>query len=405
MANEETIATSEMFQKILHWKSTNSTDSESLEIVVGVDIGATNVRVAISCANGVRKGESVELVKFKANENHQLLSKLHQLEEEFFHSKIFSNIVIQVVGACLAAAGPVMEAGRQVTITNYKEFFQVLNVNDLPKLLFPTSRTLLINDLEGTCEGIISLAQGQDIHEFFQPLWSLSSSNECTNQLQPINYVVLAMGTGLGCGLIRYDSSKGRHFVFPLETGHTTLTTLSTSNNNSKEEQSLLSYLSDRIYSGQFCIEWEDICSGRGLVHCYQWLTYQRKLEHDLSSSLDSETNLDAMEVARRALSSSNPDVLAIRAMYLHYSYLIRCAQQLCVGLVAKGVFLAGDNQVFNDPFVSEHGKKLEQDFLMHSKQAWLQGIPVFRQIKKYNLNLLGCIYVAMRIAAQGRIY
>jgi hypothetical protein len=40
------------------------------------------------------------------------------------------------------------------------------------------------------------------------------------------------------------------------------------------------------------------------------------------------------------------PDNNAIKSLQLHYRYLLRVAQTLCVATQAKGVILAGDNQV-----------------------------------------------------------
>lgn len=46
-----------------------------------------------------------------------------------------------------------------------------------------------------------------------------------------------------------------------------------------------------------------------------------------------------------RALANP-PDIYAEKAVQTHYKYLFRIAQQLCIGLIGKAVFLAGDNQV-----------------------------------------------------------
>jgi hypothetical protein len=43
---------------------------------------------------------------------------------------------------------------------------------------------------------------------------------------------------------------------------------------------------------------------------------------------------------------ASPPDANALKAMGIHYKFLMRVAQTLCVITQAKGVLLAGDNQV-----------------------------------------------------------
>ncbi len=45
------------------------------------------------------------------------------------------------------------------------------------------------------------------------------------------------------------------------------------------------------------------------------------------------------------------PNQYAVQALKIHYKNLMRAAQNIAVGLQAKGLLLAGDNQVANDPF------------------------------------------------------
>lgn len=195
------------------------------------------------------------------------------------------------------------------------------------------------------------------------------------------------MGTGLGCGLlVAPHKQNGHHTVLPLETGHTLITTLGCEDPAFKEEENLIQYLSKKIYQNKFTLEWEDICSGRGLVHCYDFAT---------KSSPHSEKTLDAGKIIERAM-SGEPE--AVHASLLHYKYLIRAGQNQCVGFQAKGIFLAGDNQVANDPFVSKHMEELKAEFLNHPKQGWIADSFVFRQIKSLNLNLLGCMFVAQKL-------
>lgn len=51
------------------------------------------------------------------------------------------------------------------------------------------------------------------------------------------------------------------------------------------------------------------------------------------------------ISVVARA-TASPPDANALKAMGIHYKFLMRVAQTLCVITQAKGVLLAGDNQV-----------------------------------------------------------
>ncbi len=54
---------------------------------------------------------------------------------------------------------------------------------------------------------------------------------------------------------------------------------------------------------------------------------------------------LTKIPVVARA-TASPPDANALKALGIHYKFLMRVAQTLCVITQAKGVLLAGDNQV-----------------------------------------------------------
>jgi len=248
--------------------------------------------------------------------------------------------------------------------------------------LFPKN-TVFINDLASACEGIAALNSVGLLKQFFQPLWSSASHDPV--ELQPVNYLVLAMGTGLGCGLL--VAKDGSHEVLSLETGHTFITPLGNSHPNKEEEQNLFNFLSNKLYQNKFSPEWEDICSGRGLGYCYEFVT----------KDVHGAEKLNAGQIVAKAVRDKDPN--AIKAVSIHYKYLFRAAQNQCVGFIAKGVFLAGDNQVANDQFVSHHIPTFKDEFMNHSKANWLENVPVYRQIKGYNLNLHGTVHVAKRNA------
>jgi len=195
------------------------------------------------------------------------------------------------------------------------------------------------------------------------------------------------MGTGFGCGLLLFND--GFHKVLPLETGHTTITTLGKNHKDKKEEEELFDYIGAKLYNNQNTIEFEDVCSGRGLGYCYEFVT-----KDDASV----EKNITAQEIVSKAL-CENPDPYASKALLWHYKYLFRSAQTQCVGLQAKGVFLAGDNQVYNNSFVTKHTNTFKEEFLNHTKRKWIEEIPFYQQTKKYNLNLHGTLFVARRNA------
>lgn len=108
------------------------------------------------------------------------------------------------------------------------------------------------------------------------------------------------MGTGLGVGLIQYNRSHKHEIKFqpiPLEAGHCLITFPAPGSKFYERDLARLKFLSKKLYNNQQGVEYEDICSGRGLQYCYEFELTQlpnykqeQKLEilpADESKSLD----------------------------------------------------------------------------------------------------------------------
>ncbi len=319
------------------------------DFVVAVDIGATNTRVSLYW---IKSKTITQVPKMKSNTLEQLQQHLNDLAQQ-----VKQKTDHQSVGAVLAVAGPVSHNREQVTITNYQGSQKTLHVKDLPTVLFPHGKTQLLNDLEACCYGIMSTSQKEQYFEV-----AFASSTEQTT----MNYAVLAMGTGLGCGIILNE----QHSVLPLEAGHCTLLP-------SDEDAPLCQHLSKQLYHGKQPIEYEDICSGRGLKAVYEFLSTHTKSSHDIASL---------------------PDEFAKQAMWIHYKYLMKAAQNISVMVPSvKGIFLAGDNQVHNDAFFQSKQEELKEEFLDHTKREWLDKVTVWRQTQSNNFNVQGALFIAKK--------
>lgn len=319
------------------------------DFLVAVDIGATNTRVSLYW---VQSKTITEVPKFKSSSLEDLFHHLNNLAQQVQQKTKHVSL-----GAVLAVAGPVSHNREQVTITNYHGTDKTLHVKDLPHVLFPQGKTQLLNDLEACCYGIMSTPKKED---YFQVAFA------STTEQVHMNYAVLAMGTGLGCGIILNDYDS----VLPLEAGHCTL-------QHSEEDAPLCQYLSKHLYNGEQPIEYEDICSGRGLKAVYEFLSKHTKSSHDIATL---------------------PDEFAKQSMWIHYKYLMRAAQNISVMIPSvKGVFLAGDNQVQNDTFFQSKQDQLREEFLDHTKREWMEKVTVWRQTKSNNFNVQGALFIAKK--------
>ena len=358
-------------------------------LFVGVDIGGTNTRVVIS-EKGAK--EYIFEYKFKSSSKETLLSSFKEIEEKV---KGAVGGHIKISASVLAVAGPVSKVGDMVNVTNYQgsESEKDLNVEELPESLFPKGKTQFVNDLQGTCYGIVALHTTGELHEFFEYGWSNKKGGEKADLERKNSYLVLATGTGLGTGAILSLYPREFHIV-PLEGGHSFLTKLAPSHPDYELEEKLFAFLTANVWKGDFVPESEDICSGRGLASLYNFL----------SKDISGAPKLDPSEVSQEAVSEDPSFESQITnccrdALLLHYKYLARVSQNLSIILqTTAGVFWCGDNQVTNGKMVKKNIDILHKEFLHHTKGHWLKDTPLYLQNKSFNFNLRGALYKAEQI-------
>lgn len=354
---------------------------------VAVDVGATNTRLVLLLRTQKEEETIVEMSKFKCKDMNFLVDLLTMVSKE-----MVQVLKQEATSAALSLAGPVARDNNSVKITNYDVGKQELLKNRLPTALFPTGKTRFLNDLEACCYGLISEGTKEDLGCYFVPAFEKRAEPSRNLQLKDLSYAVLSMGTGLGCGLIlcKKTHEKLTFSPLPLEGGHVLVAAEGTASKNYEKEQKRFEYISKMVWESKFTIEYEDICSGRGLQHCYNFeLEYaNKKAEKDLSPA--------------KIAQSYERDECARAAMEAHYSYLMKAAQNICVMIPScKGIFFAGDNQVHNEKFFNENVKKLKEVFLHHPKRNWLEPVEAFRQIEERNFNVVGCHYCAQLISQE----
>lgn len=332
---------------------------------LAVDVGASNIRLAFLNP----KDQSILLPpKTPCNSMTQLLNIFSEVHSLLGNSSVWAE------ASCLALAGPI--SGDRISVTNYEFKDSSIHKNDLPQKLFPKGRTYFLNDLEACSFGVVRMGLSG-------VLWKYLAPNNGIKTLQNHHYAVLAMGTGLGASLIfAVNTRKGNNSnlefdVVPLELGH-----ISLAHELEKDDRDRLDFVAAKIYGNKYSPEVEEICSGRGLVACY---------EYEIRD-LPDRPNIRARDIADLVLKG---DEYAQRAMHAHYRYLFKVAQHMCILVPqCKGVFLCGDNQVANESFVEKHLKEFEIEFFQnHPKKEWLENVNIYRQVKPLNLNLQGAFH------------
>jgi len=353
---------------------------EGKNFVFGIDIGATNTRIGVTCI-GQAAADYIILCSLVADDVSKLAAAM---------SVVGEKLPAPALACGIDAAGPVSEDKNSVVITNWPESHdRTIDIRKLDERVCPRGKTALLNDLEACCYGISALSAADQLGKYFELLED--PTKPVPGRLQPRKHLVMAMGTGLGVGVLldNADTKKTNQFtVLPMEIGHTIVTHFGETHKNYASDEKFLLWLGQKVYGGMHSPEFEDICSGRGLAWAYEFLTGGKVSE--------------PKGIAQGAMKG---DKEAETAMLLHYRFLLRVAQNTCVGLQTKGVILCGDNQVHNHAFVKGHAKDLMDEFMHHPKQNgpaghhWLEAIPIFIQKESVNANMIGCVCVADSVA------
>lgn len=357
-------------------------EDPNTKITIGIDIGATNTRVAVARCNSS-----------EASSDYTVISKFESDDADILYpnfATIAAALPIPAASACIDAAGPILDNGSRVIITNWEETKnRELKIDLIDERLCPRGKTGLLNDLEAACYGVVALGEASQLGAYFE---NFEDSTSKVTTLAPTRHLVLAMGTGLGVGLLL---RSGDNFdVVPTEFGHTLFTQYGKKYADSQQDAEFIQWIGENVWGGDHLGEFEDVCSGRGLHAAYKWLCRNAP-----EREADKKMPKDIAELAKSG------DKIALDAMFLHYKFLFRIAQNICVGMQTKGVILAGDNQVFNNWFVLSEKERFMREFKWHPKQnpkdKWLDGIPIYVQTKSVNTNMIGCICKGKIIASK----
>ena len=163
---------------------------------MAVDIGGTNTRITITTEDIFTP---MFEYKFLCSSKETLLKNLNEIEQKLQKESINSEKGFEIKASVLAIAGPISKFGEFVSITNYNgnEEEKEIDVSELPSILFPKKKTIFINDLTGTCLGILALNKANLLPDFFKFGWN-HTSNQTLQIDNKHSYLVMAVGTGMG---------------------------------------------------------------------------------------------------------------------------------------------------------------------------------------------------------------
>lgn len=364
-------------QQILNW---GKSSSSKIPVCIGCDIGGSGIRVRISSLIDGKK--SLDLPHAKAKSTADLLSILNRVK------KATAGTAIEFKGASMAIAGPIQKD--RVILTNWPGPIaeRTLRISDLPKEVFPVGRTAMLNDLEAGAYGIVAAKEMKILDDHFEQMWVHRAPKGPI--VSDTRTAVLALGSGLGVGLIVNSPMLSRPLVLPTELGHLQIPIVGRNHHNYKYEKGVFNFISDHYYKGMDTIEFEDIASGRGLALSYQYIC---------KKNTGKLLPLESLEGGAIAAAAKNGEKNAKEAMLLNHKILLRASKAVATSLSCNSVVLALDNQVKNNYIMHESSKELEDEFYQFIRPDWMNGIRVYTQTKVLNFNLLGTDYMAHMLA------
>lgn len=358
---------------VLNWRKNNV-----IPLCLGCDVGGSGIRIRLSSIDDDMK--FVNLDHIKASSSKQLINALQRLSKEI---KSFSPN-IKCYSASMAVAGP--NKDNAVTMTNWHGTIEdrSFSLSDLPKDLFPRSKTIFLNDLEAGSYGIYAAFEKGIINEYFEQMWpDVSPKGPIVSNNRT---AVLAMGSGLGVGLIVRTALSPKPLVISTELGHLQIPTYGLDHPISKIDWDIVRFASDFYYNGHITPEFEDISSGRGLRLAYMYF-----LRRDKNQKIDFDT-IDAGVIAGMARSG---DEIAKKAVAYQYQLLVRLAKGVGTALNCDSLVLALDNQVKDNYIMHEYSDILRDEFQTYIRPNWMKVIRLYTQNKLLNFNILGADYIA----------
>jgi len=286
------------------------------ELVVGLDVGGTNTRVRIAAmsAGGPLLPVTADVTQCVASAH-----ELRSLVERAAHD---AGRFGRVTDAVVAVAGPV--TGDTIRITNWASD-PIVSVADLEAAGLPHGRTRFVNDAVSGAWGALARLEGTGTG----PIRPLLAGRGAETAPGAGNIVYVAPGTGLGeAVVVRSGPEPIRATVVAGEFQHTQMPRFA-------DDSGLVAdVIADAIGRSP---DWEDLVSGRGLVHTYDALA---AIATGAGLIVSDDDAMRAGMIAQAARAGSDP--LALEASGIFYRNLARFAQVLAVVFLPCGAVVFG---------------------------------------------------------------
>jgi hypothetical protein len=148
-----------------------------------------------------------------------------------------------------------------------------------------------------------------------------------------------------------------------------------------EEELALMRFIGSRQ---QHAVEWEDVCSSRGLINCY---------EFELRSVLPTEGSEPINPIAEIERDTSEP--IVTKALTTHFKFLMRFARMCAISFMCKSVFITYSVFAGGTQALQRHIAMCRDEFMHFTKSEWVSNVSVFVQTTEKNISAMGVMYHA----------
>lgn len=264
----------------------------------------------------------------------------------------------------------------------------------------------MINEIQALGHGIISTDEFYGLEDDFAPLWK-PPAMDIMPTLYPLYFsseaaAVLRISGGLGAAFIVPIDSSDSYRVIASEWGHSMLQICGPEEAQYEEELALMNYIREKKGAA---VEWEDICSSRGLRTCYDFeLAKQASTNSQQSNNAQGQSSTNASNLANsnqsefdqiKEIEKDPNDPIASKALETHFKFIMRFARTCAIGFKCKSVFIT--YSVFNDgpKCFQKHIAMCRDEFMHFTKSEWVSNVSVFVQSSNRNISAMGVMYHA----------
>ncbi|MFQ5474293.1 MAG: glucokinase [Candidatus Nanoarchaeia archaeon] len=332
-----------------------SFDSKNFDsFILTGDIGGTNTRFAVFA----EKGCELVLVMKTHFRSKELSSLSDAINKTLKYAK--DNYNMDVSRACFGCAGMLYEQRQIARFTNLDWHIDVSQIKEKTML----QEVRLLNDFTANSYGV-PLLNEEDI--ITVPHSDGSTPEPGKNETKAL----IGAGTGLGMSLLAFGLTKG-YVPLPSEGGHTDFPP------RDKLQRDLVDFLIlHGLCNGADFPGWEDVCSGRGIINIFKFLTMTGRTEadHELLDELEKTESKSGF--ISRSEEKACKDTMTLFAKILGQAAASCALSSKALG----GIYIAGGIAQKNIDLIKDGGMMEAFDATKspdHPLHEFIKKVPVF---------------------------